>query len=70
MQQEPNAEGRQAGRHTAALYWLAERLVHQVGVVDLDDALVLLKQALLPWTTLLLHTSDVQTQGPDMAKAH
>lgn len=46
------------------MHSLAERLVHEVSVVDPDDALVLLEQALPPGATLLLHATDVQTQRP------
>lgn len=45
-------------------YSLAKGLVHEVCVVDPDDALVLLKQALLSRATFLFYTSDVQTQRP------
>lgn len=45
-------------------YSLAKGLVHEVCVVDPDDALVLLKQALLSRATFLFYTSDVQTQWP------
>lgn len=46
------------------LHSLAKCLVHEVAFVDLDDALILLEQALLSWATFLLHTSNVQTQTP------
>lgn len=51
--------------HKQILNSLAKCLVHQISVVDLDDAFVLFEQALLSWATLLLHISDVQTQRPD-----
>lgn len=47
------------------LHSLAKCLVQEIGVVDLDNTLIFLEQALFPWTTVLLHTPDVETQRPD-----
>lgn len=49
---------------TSKCHSLAKGLVHEVCVVDLNDALILLEQSLLPRATLLLHSTDVQTKRP------
>lgn len=44
------------------VYLLAKGLVHKLSAVDFHNALVFLKQAFLSGSTLVLHSTDVQSQ--------